>query len=252
MHVFRLFDEDNITEGDFRWWYSDIEERVQQCCTFIEEDVQCDNDCRYLIAFDIDATRNGYPSVLGRNCDVEVRCWGGHSDETTVYVYCFDCAVRAREQEDRKRADEEHHADVLRVEQQREDSRLACAHRTLAEYWRGLQPLALEVECAELLRRAGFVAGLTARTNDGNIDVELERDGRRGAAQCKAWNKPCGVRIVREFLGTLHAEALQFGYLISISGFTPRATDLLRRLPMVEAWDLQKLVSVAGALDALE
>jgi HJR/Mrr/RecB family endonuclease len=107
-----------------------------------------------------------------------------------------------------------------------------------------LGALPLENECADLFRQIGFTASTTARTNDGNIDIALEKDGRRGAAQCKAWRKPCGVRIVREFLGTLCANNFDFGYLIARSGFTPRATELLQRLPMIEAWDVRKLVTV--------
>jgi hypothetical protein len=67
MHVFRLFEEDNISEEQFRSWYNSIQERTARCNALSATDVPCENECNYLIAFDIEATRNGYPSVLGLN-----------------------------------------------------------------------------------------------------------------------------------------------------------------------------------------
>jgi hypothetical protein len=248
MHVFRLFEQDNIPDGDFRWRYNDIEDRVARCCTLSADDILCQNDCNYLIAFDVEATRDGYPAVFGINCDVEVLCWGGHSDETTVDVHCFECAVRRKEHERAMRTEDNRRSSLRTAQRQHEESLRLISQRTTAEHWQQLPPLPFETECAHVFRHIGFLASMTARTNDRNIDIALEKEGRRGAAQCKAWSKPCGVRIVREFLGTIYAENFEFGYLVARSGFTARATDLLRRFPMIEAWDLQKLVAVSRTL----
>ena len=245
MHAFRLFDEDNISEHQFRGWYEAVEERAAQCSNFAAADVPCEETCDYLIAFDIEATRDGLPSVFGLNCDVEVVCWGGHADETTEVAQCRECAARQREIEVTAREARQREEEVRLAEARRAQAAHEALQRASADYWKSLNPLPFEAECAQLFMQMGFLAATTARTNDCNIDITLERDGRHGAAQCKAWGKPCGVSTVREFLGTMHAEELQFGYLIAKSGFTRRANVLLKRLPGIQAWDLQKLVDLS-------
>jgi len=124
----------------------------------------------------------------------------------------------------------------------------AQAARISCEYWWNLSAVPFETNCAQLLRSRGFGAVLTARTNDGNIDIMLEKDGTRGAAQCKAWNQPCGVKIVREFIGTVYSADMKFGYLIAKSGFTPSAKALLEKTKLIEGWDIGNLVQYAAAV----
>jgi hypothetical protein len=245
MRAFRLFDEDNIREDQFRGWYESIEERSGRCDTLSATNVPCENVCDYLIAFDIAATRDGYPSVLGLNCDVEVVSWGGHADETSEVVQCAACARRQWKIETARTQARQREEDAHSAELRRRQSEVEALRRTSAGYWNSLAAIPFETECAMLLKQLGYFAATTTVTNDCNIDITLQRDGRRGAAQCKAWSKPCGVSTVREFLGTIHAEGLEFGFLIAKSGFTPRAELLLRRLPIIEGWDLQRLVTLS-------
>lgn len=249
MHVFRLCDEDNISHEQFRSWYEEVEERTARCASVSAADVRCGNECDYLIAFDVSATRDGYPSVFGLNCDVEVVCWGGHADETTELAHCAECATRQWEIEAARAAARDREATRQSAEFERSRLHREAMQRSSADYWSNLSALPFEVECAKLFTYLGFSAATTAKTNDSNIDIALEKDGKRGAAQCKAWSTPCGVSTVREFLGTIHAENLEFGYLIAKSGFTRRAAVLLERLPVIQAWDLDKLVRVSAQQD---
>lgn len=251
MQVFHLF-EDNIPESLFRFSYGKIEERVGLCCRYNSDCECCANECRYLIAFDIEATKNGYPSVFGVDCDVEVLCWGGHADETTVNVFCESCADARHRFRIEKREKEEQELAKRRALGLAALAQKARTDRRLRDHWWNLSAIPFETECAQLFRSIGFEAKITARTNDGNIDIIMERDRIRGAAQCKAWNQPCGVKTVREFIGTIYSEDLRFDYLIAKSGFTPRARLLLRKIKIVEGWDLSNLVQDAATVSNQE
>ena len=111
-----------------------------------------------------------------------------------------------------------------------------------SEHCHSLSAIDFEFQCAEVFRARGLGVQTTPRSNDGNIDVLLSKDGARGAAQCKAWARPVGVKAIREFIGTIYAEDLKFGYFISKSGFTSSANTLLRRTKAIEGWDLSKLI----------
>jgi hypothetical protein len=181
---------------------------------------------------------------------VEVVCWGGDADETSEIVYCAKCAAREWDRVIAAKAAREQEVNIRQAELKRSQSEDEAAQQASVDYWRNLLALPLETNCAKLFRRLGFLATTTAITNDGNIDIRLEKNWRRGAAQCKAWSKPCGVSTVREFLGTIYAEGLQFGYLIAKSGFTRRASILLKRLHVIEAWDLEELVRQSRSVES--
>ncbi len=113
----------------------------------------------------------------------------------------------------------------------------------MREFWLSLSELEFEHHCAEVFRALGFAARTTPRTNDGGLDVILEKDGKQGAAQCKAWLAPSGVKELREFCGALYAEKMSFGYFISRGGFTPRAKLLLPSMPLITGWTLDDLIA---------
>jgi len=63
----------------------------------------------------------------------------------------------------------------------------------------------------ETFRREGWKVTETGRQDesDGNIDLELRRDGERKVVQCKRWSaRWVGVNEIRTFGGTLLREAL--------------------------------------------
>jgi restriction system protein len=80
----------------------------------------------------------------------------------------------------------------------------------------------------ELFRREGWQVSETGRQGgpDGNIDLEVTRDGGRKVVQCKRWDsRSVGVSEIREFAGTLLREGLRgdLGVFVTLSGFTPQA-----------------------------
>jgi hypothetical protein len=254
MRTFRIYDNYlGLTESGFRSSYKndrqghDIVEQTRRCCSGIEEDDRCKNECHFLLASGIELIDDeGFFPIFGIDCDVEVLCWGGDDVEnSTIMVYCKECAAaihQSRLEWERKKE--------IELEKQSESERRERAEkeknqRALLNHWNNLSHIEFEQQCAQLFRDKGFKAELTPLTNDGGIDILLEKDGERGAAQCKAWNQPCGVKEVREFCGVVFSKKLAFGYFISKSGFTDGAIAFLKKINLVEAWSTNHLIEQA-------
>jgi hypothetical protein len=80
----------------------------------------------------------------------------------------------------------------------------------------------------EVFRREGWKVQETGRQDapDGNIDLELNREGQRVIVQCKRWTSTLvGIHEVREFGGTLRREGLpsNAGIFVTLSGFNEYA-----------------------------
>lgn len=250
MKTFRLYEEHGgWTEADFRSHYGgDICEGVMRCCAGMPDEDWCTNKCHYLMVSGAEHVDDeGFFPVFGIDCDVEVLCWGGDDVEnSTVEVFCSKCAAAmSRGRVEREQREEMEYEQRLRAERQRRAVE-GPKQRMSSEFWSNLSELEFEVQCAELFKGLGFNAETTARTNDGGIDVLLARDGKRGAAQCKAWDKPCGVRELREFYGVVCAGKFEFGYFISKSGFTEKAEALLQEMANVQGWSVDDLVARAS------
>jgi len=76
----------------------------------------------------------------------------------------------------------------------------------------------------EVFRREGWNVRETGRQDapDGNVDLELMRDGQRVIVQCKRWTAwQVSVKEVREFAGTLMRESLSpsAGIFVTLSDF---------------------------------
>jgi restriction system protein len=129
--------------------------------------------------------------------------------------------------------------------QRREHAEKEKRQRALLDHWNNLSNAQFEQQCAQLFKDLGFTSELTPPTNDGGIDILLAKAGKRGAAQCKNWSRPCGVEKVREFYGVVSAGKLAFGYFISKSGFTESAAKFLRQTHLIEGWSTSDLVERA-------
>jgi hypothetical protein len=237
-----MHDDIERAGADFRFRYDRVHERSIVCYNSCWEDDPCTNACHFLIASDIDD--DGYPPVLGLDCRVSVLCWGGDDvDNSTIEAYCADCALAQQRARKERELKEEAEWRVCRQAAEQLSAMQEQQKRTLSEYWLSLSGLEFEQQCAKVFRALGFAAHTTSGTNDGGLDIILEKDGRRGAAQCKAWSAPSGVKHLREFYGALHAQSMTFGYFISRGGFTPRARLLLPNMPLLIPWTIDDLIS---------
>jgi hypothetical protein len=243
MNSFELY-ENSLTESDFRSSHDDIQEETQRCCAGMGGENRCKEKCHFLLSVDFEATaKTGFPPIFGLDCDVEFLCWGGDDvNNSTIETYCKNCAdIRRGFYLNQEREDQ--HAKQIEQRRTLSDER---EKRKLRCYWVQLSPIELEQQCAQLFRDLGFQAETTPITNDGGIDILLCKNGKDGAAQCKARTQPCGVKEIREFYGTICAENMSFGYFISRSGFTPRAKLLLEKMLIVRGWDVENLIESAS------
>jgi len=256
MREFRLYDNYlHWTESGFRSRYNgNVREGIMRCCGGMPDKDWCTNKCHFLMAAGIENVDDeGFFPVFGMDCDVEVLCWGGDDVEnSTIETYCKDCAAamhkgrlemeREEEIEYQKRIETERQQSEMEKQQRAERER---NKRPLLENWHSLSDIDFELECARHFRDLEFEAKTTPKTNDGGIDILLCKDGKRGAAQCKAWSQPCGVKEVREFYGVICADKLEFGYFIAKSGFTSSAKLLLKKIVIIQGWDINHLVEHA-------
>lgn len=103
--------------------------------------------------------------------------------------------------------------------------------RLLLEWTTNLRLLSaqeFEWYVGELFRREGWLVRETGNQNraDGNIDLELTRNGQKVLVQCKRWTSwQVGVDEVRKLGGTLLRENLpgSAGVLVTLSDFTDQA-----------------------------
>ena len=91
-----------------------------------------------------------------------------------------------------------------------------------------LKPEEFEWLVGEVFRREDWEVRETGRQDgpDGNVDLELTRDGQRMIVQCKRWIWILvSVKEIREFAGTLMREGLpgSGGVFVTLSDFTEQA-----------------------------
>jgi restriction system protein len=110
--------------------------------------------------------------------------------------------------------------------------RVEAGHRRHLVEWttelRHLDSTEFELLVGEVFRREGWSVDETGRPDgpDGNIDLELSKDGGRRIVQCKRWEaKVVGVDEIRRFLGTLLRERLtgEDGIFVTLSDFGEQA-----------------------------
>jgi HJR/Mrr/RecB family endonuclease len=113
----------------------------------------------------------------------------------------------------------------------------AANRRHLVEWTTDLRLLSAEEFewlVGETFRREGWAVRETGRQDapDGNIDLELTREGQRSIVQCKRWESwHVNVDEIRRFEGTLFREGLtgSAGVFVTLSAFTTDAQAEARK-----------------------
>jgi len=92
-----------------------------------------------------------------------------------------------------------------------------------------LKPHEFEEVMAKLMEKQGYKVDLTQATRDGGKDLIIARHDDIGNfiyyVECKQYQpkNPVGVHLVRELMGTVHADQVTAGILITSSYFSPDA-----------------------------
>jgi len=83
---------------------------------------------------------------------------------------------------------------------------------------------------AIIFKKKGYKVGFTQTSNDGGIDLTLNKDEENIGVLCKAYNKNVGVAAVRETIG-VKAQWPDFNkfMVVSLHGFSKQAIDIAER-----------------------
>jgi restriction system protein len=87
--------------------------------------------------------------------------------------------------------------------------------------------------CKELLlieHKNRFNVELTPMGADGGIDLKVTNAKHKVIAigQCKAWNNPVGVSLIRELYGVMASERVEIGYFFTTSSFSHDAIQFTK------------------------
>lgn len=103
----------------------------------------------------------------------------------------------------------------------------ATRHTWSLQSLQSLEWKRFECLCAWYYEAFGLDAETLAAGPDGGIDIKLYKPGDRAApiaiVQCKAWQKPVGVALVRELLGVMAHEKVGRGIFITTGTYTDDA-----------------------------
>jgi HJR/Mrr/RecB family endonuclease len=94
------------------------------------------------------------------------------------------------------------------------------------DYWKMLSWREFEIEVASHLNKMGIEAYATPGSGDKGVDVVAQHKGKKIIIQCKKYAKPINPNFVRELVGTLVSEGVDYAFLVSFSGFSPGALSL--------------------------
>jgi len=101
--------------------------------------------------------------------------------------------------------------------------------------------------CMEYLRIKNCDANVTCTGADGGIDIKVsDKNGNMLAiGQCKAWNKPIGVSLIRELYGVMASERIKVGIFLTTSIFSKEAIEFAKNktLLLIDADEFVKLIN---------
>jgi len=93
-----------------------------------------------------------------------------------------------------------------------------------------------EVFIEQLIQEMGLSTIRRRQTSDGGIDIEVESlspiTGGRFLIQCKNWQNPVGVGILRDLYGNVISEGVNKGIIITTSDFTKEAKQFSSGKPI--------------------
>ena len=99
----------------------------------------------------------------------------------------------------------------------------------------------------EYLRIKNCDANVTCTGADGGIDIKVcDKNGNMLAiGQCKAWNKPIGVNLIRELYGVMASERIKVDVFLTTSIFSIDAIEFAKNktLLLIDADEFVKLIN---------
>ena len=103
----------------------------------------------------------------------------------------------------------------------------------------------LERLLAEAFRRQGYVVTETPPSNDGGVDLILDRRGERVLVQCKQWKVwKVGVKTVRELAGVVATQKATCGIVVTSGEYTRDARTFSEQsgIRLIDGSELVQLI----------
>ena len=110
------------------------------------------------------------------------------------------------------------------------------------DWWWTLDGWEFEEETAKIFRLNGYRAKVTQKTSDGGIDLLMHKDKDRIIVQCKHYQQPVGVSVVRELNGLKDDFKADKLILVASSGVTKSAEDFIKNKPYFKILDLEDMI----------
>ena len=110
------------------------------------------------------------------------------------------------------------------------------------DWWWELDGWEFEEEAAKVFRLNGYNAKVTKKTSDGGIDILMYKDNRKVIVQCKHYQQPVGVSVVRELNGLKDDFRADELILVASSGVTKSARDFIKNKPYFKFLDLEDII----------
>jgi hypothetical protein len=112
---------------------------------------------------------------------------------------------------------------------------------------RDLSPQQFERYVGMLFEAFGCNVLHTGRSNDGGIDLIVNKNGKRGVVQCKQYapDHKVGSPTVRDLRGAMVRESADLGFLVTTSTFTKNAVQESTYAPRIILFDAEKLNRLA-------
>ncbi len=119
------------------------------------------------------------------------------------------------------------------------------------KWWFDLSPKEFENEVALWFGRQGYIAKTTTYVGDGGVDVVLEKQGEKIYVQCKHYNSPVGVAVLRELFGVVKSDNVSAGILVCLVNPTKGAQDFAQNngIRVITAKELAAKSTGIGNID---
>lgn len=119
------------------------------------------------------------------------------------------------------------------------------------KWWFDLSPKEFENEVALWFNRQGYIAKTTTYVGDGGVDVVLEKQGEKIYVQCKHYNSPVGVAVLRELFGVVKSDNVSAGILVCLVNPTKGAQDFAQNngIRVITAKELAAKSTGIGNID---
>lgn len=104
-----------------------------------------------------------------------------------------------------------------------------------------------EEVCMEYLRIKNCHANVTCIGADGGIDIKIADSAGTvfAVGQCKAWNRPIGVSLIRELYGVMAADRVKHGIFLTTSEYSKDAIEFAKgkNLLLIDSDELIVLIN---------